>query len=494
MGVPAFHPDLEDKGDEYLEGVEIDRYLILRKLGAGGFGYVYLAKDSITGHQVALKTLPREATVKPELLELMRQTFLLTSRLSHPAINTVRHLHCVEQPNDAASRELQVVPGDFALIMDYVNGETLAKTLERFPARRLPRKLALSIASQIAEALDYAHSRHVLHRDIKPGNIMIEGRLNVKVLDFGLAADLRQGFRGTELLRICGTRRYMAPEQWLGLPQSPATDQFSLAIVVYEMFCGTTPYDMFCRDQPKPAVDRLMADFKLPPHPALSPEEYKILYRATSVEPDERYPSCRAFVNALIKARHRQRNLLVTAFLTASVTSILILGWVLSHFSHNHGQTSPTAPSTPPHAGKKTPHNRKTDRTRIRATQLAGKFAHFSIPKKWSSLTHPQAKKLIANLKKTLDNAAVAMKAHQWHQAATLYSAAEKMQNKLHQMTPVWMKLEKLRRKNRKLQRMAVARDLPIITPQAWETANNFMHKAETFWNHGQYDSAGSCW
>ena len=250
----------------------IDHYDLLRKLGGGGFGVVYLALDTASGVEVALKTLHPLLKSNAEEMELLREQFALVSRLAHPNIATALVLHPVRDVNiwdETARAEMRLSPGDSVMVMRYAPGVTLSKWRRQFPDGIVPLDQALAIARQIASALDYAHSEHIVHRDIKPANIMVEtvageeshteaqrhgedgarspgepSRLRVRILDFGLAAEIRSSMSrvSTEQGDTSGTRPYMAPEQWLGRKQDGRTDQYALACVLYELLSGAPPF------------------------------------------------------------------------------------------------------------------------------------------------------------------------------------------------------------------------------------------------------------
>ena len=166
-------------------------------------------------------------------MEEVRENFRLVCGLAHPNIAVVRHLE-----RDAR--------GEFFLVMDIAEGESLRKWMRaKWKSGGVGLAEAVAILRQVASALDYAHGEKVVHRDVKPGNVMIDGKGRVKVLDFGLAAQIRtslsrasQAYRGTS-----GTGPYMAPEQWRAQPQDAKTDQYALGVMAYEMLAGRLPFE-----------------------------------------------------------------------------------------------------------------------------------------------------------------------------------------------------------------------------------------------------------
>ena len=230
---------------------KIDNYELVRELGGGGFGTVYLAKDTVSGVDYAVKGLPPFVKNNREELENIKANFALVSRLSHTNIARAHVLHLAKEvaySSAEVKQKLRVDSGDTLMVMEFAPGVTLSQWRKQFPDRKVPLAQALEITWQIAVALDYAHEQKILHRDIKPANVMIEtkldGKLIARVLDFGLAAEIRSsmGRVSREIHDTSGTRPYMAPEQWLGGKQGPATDQYALAVLFHELITGDVPF------------------------------------------------------------------------------------------------------------------------------------------------------------------------------------------------------------------------------------------------------------
>ena len=304
----------------------IDQYELVRKLGGGGFGVVYLARDSVSGVEVAVKTLHPLVKHSPEEMEALRAKFALVSRLAHPNVATALVLHPVRDvsiADETARRELKLSPGDSVMVMRYAPGVTLSKWRRQFPDGVVPADLALEIGRQIASALDYAHSEKIVHRDVKPGNVMVETlaaeppqaldhvhggalppgapKIRVRILDFGLAAEIRSSMSriSTEQGNTSGTRPYMAPEQWLGRKQDGRTDQYALACVLYELLSGAPPFSgVFETGDPMIMKSAVVGD---PPEEleSLPPAANAALLRALSKAPKDRFPTCASFVAAL---------------------------------------------------------------------------------------------------------------------------------------------------------------------------------------------------
>ncbi len=245
-------------------GSRIDRFEILELLGAGGMGEVYRARDSRLGRDVALKLLPERFLRDPQrLARFERETRVLAS-LNHP--------------NIAALHEIVTVGDSHALVMELVEGDTLSERIER---GALPLREALGIAAQIATALDVAHERGVVHRDLKPGNVKLRPDGTVKLLDFGLAkvldteasasdpADVTltaAGQPGGEA-HVLGSPSYMSPEQARGLAVDKRADIWSFGCVLYEMLCGERA---FSGERPSDVMARIIE--REPDFSALPPE------------------------------------------------------------------------------------------------------------------------------------------------------------------------------------------------------------------------------
>jgi serine/threonine protein kinase len=221
------------KDSPSLEGKSLGHYRILSKLGAGGMGEVYSAKDSKLGREVALKTLPEELCCDPIMLQRFRTEARAAATLNHPCIAT---LYSVED-----------VDGCHFITMEFVGGKTLA---DMIPQNGLDLKVFLEWFIPLADALSHAHERGIVHRDIKPSNIMITPEGVPKILDFGLARidnasvaeDAETVLIKTQKGQIVGTPAYMSPEQAEGKEVDHRTDIFSFGVVMYEALTGERPF------------------------------------------------------------------------------------------------------------------------------------------------------------------------------------------------------------------------------------------------------------
>ncbi len=287
----------------------IDQYELLRELGGGGFGTVYLARDTVAGIEVAVKGLPPMIRNNAEELERIRENFALISRLHHPYIAAALVLHPAKEVaycDPSVRQKLRVDSGDTLMVMEYAPGVTLSRWRKQFPGGKVPLEPAIQIAWQIAQALDFAHEQYIIHRDIKPSNIMVEtkpdGEVVARLLDFGLAAEIRSsmGRVSREIHDTSGTRPFMAPEQWAGRKQGPATDQYSLAVLLYEMLTGEVPFAS-AFDTGDPMVMMNAVCNREVEFPEDCPRKMA-LCRALAKEPSQRFASCMEFIETAAKS------------------------------------------------------------------------------------------------------------------------------------------------------------------------------------------------
>jgi eukaryotic-like serine/threonine-protein kinase len=215
-------------------GSSIGPYRIERLLAVGGMGEVYRARDTTLGRDVAIKILPRHFTAEPERLARFEREAHMLAALNHPNIGAIYGL-------EAAAGGVR------ALVLELVEGETVADRIQRGP---VPVTDALTIARQIADALDAAHEKGIVHRDLKPANIKVTPDGVVKVLDFGLAKAATGEWQSpmvavdsTQEGTILGTAAYMSPEQARGQPVDKRTDIWAFGCVLYEMLTGRRPFD-----------------------------------------------------------------------------------------------------------------------------------------------------------------------------------------------------------------------------------------------------------
>jgi serine/threonine protein kinase len=249
-------------------------------------GVVYLALDPNIGRDVAVKTIRLGEVQKPDERERLRERLFREARsagmLSHPGIVTI---YDVDEQDDLAY-----------IAMEYVNGPTLDYLLSQEQA--ISREQMLSVLGQTAAALDYAHSKGIVHRDIKPANIMIAADGSTKVTDFGIAK-ITTNEHLTITGTIVGTPHYMSPEQVQGLEVDGRSDQFSLAVIVYEMLTGEKPYT---GEHLTTVVYKIVAEEPPAPHRlnlTLAGGIEDVLRKAMSKKPEGRFGTCQEFTSAL---------------------------------------------------------------------------------------------------------------------------------------------------------------------------------------------------
>ncbi|SPE41944.1 Serine/threonine protein kinase (fragment) [Candidatus Sulfopaludibacter sp. SbA3] len=273
----------------------IGRYKIVRELGRGAMGVVYHAIDPNIGRPVAIKTIRLSDVANGEEQKRLRERLFREARsagmLSHPGIVTI---YDVEEQDGLAY-----------IAMEYVDGPTLDQVLSG-PGPIAPEGM-FSILAQTAAALDYAHQKSIVHRDIKPANIMIAADGMAKIADFGIAK-ITTSEQFTMTGSIVGTPHYMSPEQVQGQPVDGRSDQFSLAVIAYEMLTGEKPYT---GEHLTTVVYKIVAEEPVAPHrinPSLTGAIENVIRKGLSKKPDQRYHTCGEFVDALEKACAATRN------------------------------------------------------------------------------------------------------------------------------------------------------------------------------------------
>jgi serine/threonine-protein kinase len=267
-------------------GDTVAHYQVTAKIGAGGMGEVWMATDSVLRRPVALKVLHPHALRD----EAARSHFLREGR----SIAALSH------PNIAGVYEVGEHNGMPYLAMEYVDGASLLQELDKGP---LPHARLVDSASQIAAALDHAHSRGIAHRDVKPGNILVDARGAIKLVDFGLAKQFTAGESTDTALtgpgRFVGTLRYAAPEVLSGRPADVRSDIYSLGVVLYEMACGVSPFSGM---EGQELVAAILSG-SVPPirqrNPTLLPALIALIERAMAVRPEARFGSAGEVQSAL---------------------------------------------------------------------------------------------------------------------------------------------------------------------------------------------------
>ena len=218
-------PDRAKTSSRMIGTVLSGRYRLEAKLGSGGMSTVYLARDTTLDRPVAVKVMHREMSEQADQLERFRQEARAVAKLSHPNVVSV-----IDAGEDG---------GYPYIVFEYVEGETLKARINRIGP--LDVQEALAYAIEIARGLTVAHARKMVHRDIKPQNVLIDAEGRAKLTDFGISRQLEQdGMTATG--RVLGTTDYVAPEQAMGRGADQRSDIYSLGVVLYEMFTGEVPF------------------------------------------------------------------------------------------------------------------------------------------------------------------------------------------------------------------------------------------------------------
>ena len=253
-----------ESGFDLRPGARVGSYEVIREIGRGGMGVVYLARDLRLGRDVALKALPPEVSTHPEHRERLRREARAAATITHPSVATV---YALEEAN-----------GHLFIASEYVEGRSLREVLSE---SRLTPEHAVAIAIEVAAALGAAHAAGVVHRDLKPDNVLVTANGTVKVVDFGIAyVDGIEGTRLTQHGALLGTPAYMAPEQLVGGAVDARADVYAIGLLLGEMVAGRHP----------------LADGG---PPAMSPTLAGIVTRCLQPEPSARFTSAAALASAL---------------------------------------------------------------------------------------------------------------------------------------------------------------------------------------------------
>ena len=269
------------------EGDVFAGYTIVRLLGAGGMGEVYLAQHPRLPRHDALKILPAQLTADHEYRQRFSREADVAAGLSHP--------------NIVGIHDRGEFDGQLWLSMEYVQGTDVARLLGSRYRSGMPPQQVLEIITAVADALDYAHSRGLLHRDVKPANILLDDsgtRRRVKLADFGIARQLADISGLTATNMMVGTTAYCAPEQLQGLGLDGRADEYALGCAAFHMLTGSAPFE-----HSNPAV--VITQHLSAPRPQVADRRpelaglNEVLARAIARQPADRYPSCSEFAAAL---------------------------------------------------------------------------------------------------------------------------------------------------------------------------------------------------
>jgi eukaryotic-like serine/threonine-protein kinase len=264
-------------------GDKLDHYLIDKVVARSGMASIFRATDERTGEPVAIKIPHPEMEADPVFYDRFRREQEIGQKLDHPGVMKVF-------PNDDHSQ--------FYMAMEWVDGRLLRQILNE--QRKFPVERAVKIALQIASALEYIHAHGVVHRDLKPENIMVDAQDRIKLIDFGIAANVgSRRLTFAKFSQTMGTPDYISPEQVKGKRGGGRSDIYALGVMLYEMLTGKVPFT-----GPNAFVimnDRLLNN-PVPPReidPTISPQLQEIIYRAIERDPAKRYQSAREFANDL---------------------------------------------------------------------------------------------------------------------------------------------------------------------------------------------------
>src|SRR6266852_3113114 len=314
-------------------GDQLDHYRIEGVAARSGMASIFRATDLRSGRQVAIKIPHPEMEGDPVFFDRFQREQEIGRKLDHPGVMKVLPENGHSQPY---------------MVMEWVDGRLLRQVLNE--QKKLPADRAVRISLVIAKALEYIHAHGVVHRDLKPENVMIDADDRIKLIDFGIAANVgSRRLTFAKFSQTMGTPDYISPEQVKGKRGDARSDIYALGVMLYEMLTGKVPFT-----GPNAFVimnDRLLNN-PVPPReldPAISPQLQEIIYRALERDPAKRYPSAREFARDLenqdkvgvadregltnwkVRKQPRRRILLYVALILIPVVIFAIMLWVARH-------------------------------------------------------------------------------------------------------------------------------------------------------------------
>jgi serine/threonine protein kinase len=285
---------IEDLKFDHLLGKEVGTSVLIKELARGGMAVIFIAFQKTLKRQIAVKILPK-SLLTSSAAELFQQEAESAAILSHPNIVQIYEVGETDE--------------FLFFTMQLIRGVSLSRILRRtqqhlLPSRRFfPVKESLRILTCVLDALEYAHGQDIVHRDIKPGNVLIEAHTNRPIItDFGIAKVLRGPDVNTPL--ILGTPIYMSPEQIAGGKVDARTDIYAVGVMLFELLGTTLPFPSYdtTKDLLKMKIvlkDKLFQKKPSELNPFVNPEMDAIVFKALAFEPTNRYSSCREFIDAL---------------------------------------------------------------------------------------------------------------------------------------------------------------------------------------------------
>jgi serine/threonine protein kinase len=301
-----------------------DRYEIGEILGFGGMSEVHLARDLRLHRDVAIKVLRADLARDPSFYLRFRREAQNAAALNHPAIVAVYDTGEAETPNGPLPY----------IVMEYVEGVTLRDIVHT--EGPMPTKRAIEVIADACQALNFSHQHGIIHRDVKPANIMISKAGAVKVMDFGIARALADASSVTQTAAVIGTAQYLSPEQARGEKVDARSDVYSLGCVLYEMLTGEPP---FTGDSPVAVAYQHVREDPVPPsqrHKDIAPELDAVVLKALAKNPDNRYQTAAEMRSDLVRVHSGEAPEAPKVFTDAERTSLL------SSSSPSHDRTPPT--------------------------------------------------------------------------------------------------------------------------------------------------------